>query len=59
MIGLERNQQADGDKRDVTNVRVLKNRLTGQTGIVGALRYKRDTGRLIPAPVVVHDGSDF
>lgn len=59
VIGLERNQQAEGDKRDVTNVRVLKNRLTGQTGVVGALRYNRETGRLKPAPVVVHDGSDF
>lgn len=59
VIGLERNQQAEGDKRDVTNVRVLKNRLTGQTGVVGALRYNRETGRLKPTAVVVHDGSDF
>lgn len=59
VIGLERNQQAEGEKKNVTNVRVLKNRLTGQTGVVGALKYSPETGRLTPTAVAVNDGSDF
>lgn len=59
VVGLERNQQAEGDKKNVTNIRVLKNRLTGQTGIVGALGYNRETGRLTPTAVATNDGSDF
>jgi twinkle protein len=45
VIGLERDQQ-DKEKRDITNVRVLKNRFTGETGLATALRYDRETGRL-------------
>ena len=59
VVGLERNQQAEGEKKNVTNIRVLKNRLTGQTGIVGALGYNRETGRLKPTAVATNDGSDF
>lgn len=59
VVGLERNQQAEGEKKNVTNVRVLKNRLTGQTGVVGALGYNRETGRLTPTAVAVNDGCDF
>jgi twinkle protein len=44
VIGLERNQQ--GDEADVTVVRVLKNRYSGETGVAMSLRYNRDTGRL-------------
>lgn len=44
VIGLERNQQ--GDDPDLTVVRILKNRLTGQTGVAGQLKYSRVTGRL-------------
>lgn len=47
VIGAERNQQADDrSARDVMLLRVLKNRYTGETGPVSALRYGRDTGRL-------------
>ena len=44
MLGLERNQQ--GDNPNMTTVRVLKNRFSGETGIGTYLRYDRDTGRL-------------
>ena len=43
-IGLERNQQSEN--RDVTTVRVLKNRWSGETGIACQLKYDRDTGRM-------------
>lgn len=45
-IGLERNQQADDD-RDVSSLRVLKNRWAGETGAAGAVRYNRNTGRML------------
>jgi twinkle protein len=44
VIGLERNQQ--GERPDVTTVRVLKNRFTGETGTAGFLGFDRETGRL-------------
>jgi twinkle protein len=51
VIGAERNgQHDDPDMRDVTVLRVLKNRTTGETGPTTALRYSRDTGRLTEIP---------
>ncbi len=50
VIGLERDQQDAGDS-NVTTVRVLKNRWTGETGIAGQLCYNKETGRLTEAPV--------
>ena len=47
VIGLERNQQ-DEDHSDVTTVRVLKNRFSGETGVAGYLQFDRGTGRLSP-----------
>ena len=44
VIGLERNQQSDTP--NVTTVRVLKNRFSGDTGVAGELHYNRTTGRL-------------
>ena len=44
VIGLERNQQSDNP--NVTTLRVLKNRFSGETGEAGYLLYDRDTGRL-------------
>lgn len=44
VIGLERNQQ--GNNPNVTTLRVLKNRFSGETGTAGCLSYDRDTGRL-------------
>lgn len=61
VIGLERNQQ-DAKRADLTTVRVLKNRFSGQTGVAGTLHYNKDTGRLLEATgfeeVLVDDGSD-
>lgn len=45
-IGLERSQQADGDDKFLTNIRILKNRYTGETGPSGYLRFHPETGRL-------------
>jgi twinkle protein len=60
VIGLERNQQ-DKETRDVTQVRILKNRFTGETGLAVALHYDRGTGRLSETtiPEAGSDESDF
>lgn len=47
VIGLERDQQAEGADRDAMTVRVLKNRYAGITGIACELRYSRETGRVV------------
>tara|TARA_R100000152_G_C6781317_1_gene215573 strand:+ start:2273 stop:3877 length:1605 start_codon:yes stop_codon:yes gene_type:complete len=44
VLGCERNQQ--GEDPDVTKVRVLKNRWTGETGIATQLHYSKSTGRM-------------
>ena len=44
VIGLERNQQSD--MKDLTTVRVLKNRYSGETGEAATLKYEPTTGRL-------------
>ena len=46
VIGLERNQQ-DTDNPHVSQVRVLKNRWSGETGLCSALKYNQDTGRMV------------
>ena len=45
VIGLERNQQ-DSDNPNLTTVRILKNRWTGETGIACHLEYNKETGRM-------------
>jgi len=45
VLGLERDQQ-DAEARNITNVRVLKNRFSGDTGLAATLRYSHITGRL-------------
>jgi twinkle protein len=48
VIALERNQQADSDKEsNLTRIRVIKSRYTGQTGIATHLWYDPETGRLV------------
>jgi twinkle protein len=52
VFGLERDQQADEGARDMSLIRVLKCRETGDTGPADTLLYDRQTGRLkrpIPA----------
>lgn len=44
VIGMERNQQ--GKDPNMTTLRVLKNRFSGETGTAGYLSYDRTTGRL-------------
>jgi twinkle protein len=46
VIGLERNQQ-DADNPNLTTVRILKNRWTGETGVACHLEYNKETGRMI------------
>jgi twinkle protein len=45
VIGLERNQQNEA-KKNITTMRVLKNRFGGDTGKAGELSWNKDTGRL-------------
>lgn len=48
VIALERNQQAATDKEaNLTKVRIVKSRYTGQTGIATHLYFDSTTGRLI------------
>lgn len=46
VVGLERDLQAEGEWKDVTKVRVLKNRRRGDTGIACHLRFNRQTATL-------------
>ncbi len=46
VIGVERDQQ-DTENKDVSTVRILKNRFSGDTGVACDLRYSHDTGRLV------------
>ena len=47
VIALERNQQShDSVVANTTNLRILKNRYTGDTGPAGNLLYNKTTGRL-------------
>ena len=45
VLALERNQQ-DDETRNISTVRVLKNRYTGDTGVACRIQYSVDTGRL-------------
>lgn len=51
VFALERDQQAEGAEACDANIRVLKCRASGNTGLADTLRYDRDTGRLVEAPV--------
>ena len=54
VIGLERNQQ-DEENSNITTVRVLKNRWSGDTGVAGQLSYSQTTGRMVAAEYAVDD----
>lgn len=50
IIALERNQQAtEVEKKNRLTIRILKCRLTGETGVGGYLLYNKKTGRLVKA----------
>jgi twinkle protein len=48
VVAMERNQQ-DDEQKNLSTIRVLKNRRVGETGVADTLRYFPDTGRLLPA----------
>jgi twinkle protein len=49
VIGLERNAQ-DKEKANITGVRILKNRFSGDQGIACFLQYDKTTGRMTEVP---------
>jgi len=46
VVALERDQQAVTES-SVGNIRILKNRYTGETGMAGKVKYYKETGRLL------------
>jgi twinkle protein len=62
LIGLERDQQSEGG-RGLTTVRVLKNRLFGETGTCGKIDYNLNTCRFTEdettEPPVFNPATDF
>ena len=52
VIGFERDQQ-DEITSNLTTVRVLKNRFSGETGVTCMLQYHKDTGRLTETNAMV------
>lgn len=59
VIGLERDQQSETNAH-LTTLRILKNRFSGETGVVGFLDYDTETGRLYEtnAPASEDAGSE-
>ena len=47
VVAVERDQQDETDNKNVGNIRVLKNRYTGETGVSGQVKYYAETGRLL------------
>ncbi|MGL6024731.1 MAG: hypothetical protein ACRC0F_08950, partial [Cetobacterium sp.] len=54
IIGFERNKQGEGDEKNLSQIRVLKDRNFGQTGIVPTT-YDPGTGRLTERPADEYD----
>jgi twinkle protein len=55
VVGCERDQQ--GENPNLTTVRVLKNRWTGETGKACKLEYSKETGRMTEVDFG-HDNDD-
>ena len=51
VIAAERNQQAEDGSANRTQLRILKNRPIGDTGIATALEYNIKTGRMVEVPL--------
>ncbi len=51
VCGLERDQQ-NAEARNTTNIRVLKNRFSGDTGLASTLTYSHITGRLAETEIL-------
>ena len=58
VLGLERDQQAE-DKSNLTTLRCLKNRFSGETGVVGYLEYSTETGRLTETDAPIQGDAAF
>ena len=54
ILGFERNKQAEGDDKNLSQIRLLKDRNYGQTGVVGT-KYNPMTGRLTERPPEEYD----
>lgn len=51
VIGVERNQQdPDPIRRNTSLIRIVKNRLSGDTGLACAVRFDKETGKLYEVP---------
>ena len=57
VIGMERDQQ--GKHPHLTTVRCLKNRYSGETGVLCTLDYSKKTGRLKETTITTEETSDF
>lgn len=49
ILGFERDKQGEGQAKNLSQIRVLKDRYFGQTGVVGT-KYSPSTGRLTQRP---------
>jgi len=57
VISMERDQQSDNP--NLTTLRVLKNRFSGDTGEAGYLLYDKETGRLTETTMDFDINEDF
>lgn len=55
-FGFERNQQDSSGDSNLMMIRLLKNRFSGKTGIIGAARFYPERHRLIQCEIVDHTG---
>ena len=62
VIALERDQQSETE-RDITTLRIIKNRYSGETGYAGKIRYDLPTSRFIEHETtespIFNPGTDF
>lgn len=56
VIGMERDQQAEDGTCDISTIRVLKCRFTGDTGEADTLEYSKKTGRLLVQGTAIPEG---
>jgi twinkle protein len=56
VIGMERDQQAEDGTCDISTIRVLKCRFTGDTGAADTLEYSKKTGRLLVQGSAIPEG---
>ncbi|MCS5737189.1 P-loop NTPase family protein, partial [Herbiconiux daphne] len=54
MLGFERNKQAEGEAKNLSQIRLLKDRNFGQSGTIGT-KYNPITGRLTERPEGEYD----